>query len=129
MGKRRGKRSVIRYGVLLALILLLAPVACANAGEPTPICRVPSVLEVMAREVHRRDYYARIDRRLVDEFPDTPPNTVWCGVTVSTLSYGVYFADGRPLWRCEQYAFSVRALEIGFVVRYIRKGPWLPAQR
>ena len=105
--------------VLFALVLFLAPLPYALAGELGPICRAPSVLDVMAREVRKRDFYARIEPRLIDEVPDTAPNTVWCGVTVWTLSYDARTADGLPLGRCEQHAFRVQALLNGFVVRYL----------
>jgi hypothetical protein len=112
---------------VLALMLALAP--HASAGELRPICTVPSVLDEFARELHKRDYYARIVPPLVDEYPYAAPNTVLCGVTVSTLSYDAYRADGIPLGRCEHYAFSVRALSNGFVVRYLRKGVSTQAPR
>jgi hypothetical protein len=119
---------VIRAGVALALILFLLPVPRASAGD-RPICRVLSVLDVMAREVRTRDYYARIEPRLVDEFPSSTPNTVLCGVTVWTVSYDAYRADGIPIGRCENYVFSVQVLSGGFLVRYLRKGGWPQAQR
>jgi hypothetical protein len=120
---------VIRAGVALTLILFLLPVPRAIAGQGRPICRVLSVLDVMAREVQTRDYYARIEPRLVDEFPSSTPNTVLCGVTVWTVSYDAYRADGIPIGRCENYVFSVQALSRGFLVRYLRKGGWPQAQR
>jgi hypothetical protein len=111
---------VIRSGVFLASMLVLAPAPRASAGEHGAICRVPSVVDVMTREMHKRDYYARIEPRLIDEVPDRGRNTVWCGVTVWTLSYDARIADGLPLGRCEQHAFRVQAVSNGFVVRYLR---------
>lgn len=120
---------MIRLGGLLVLILLLAQTSAADAGQPRPICIVPSVLDAMSRAIRERDYYARIDPRLMVEQPAPPLNTVWCAVSVSTLDYNTYRAGGMPLWRCEQYMFSVRALSDGFVVRFLNKGPWLRAPR
>jgi hypothetical protein len=74
----------------------------------------------MAREVHKRDYYARIEPRLVGEVPDATQNTVLCGVPVRTLSYDVRRAFGVPILRCEQHDFRVQALSNGFVVQYLR---------
>jgi hypothetical protein len=119
----------MRASVVLALTLFLLHAPRASAGEDRPICRVLSVLDVMAREVRTRDYYARIEPRLVDEFPSSTPNTVLCGVTVWTVSYDAYRADGMPIGRCENYVFSVQALSQGFLVRYLRKGGWPQAQR
>ena len=120
---------MIRSCAMLALTLALAPWSRASAGVPELICRVPSVLDVMAREVHKRDYYGRIEPRLIDQFPYAAPNTVLCGVTVWTLSYDAHRADGIPIGRCEQYGFSVQALSNGFVVRYLSRGGWVQSQR
>ena len=120
---------MIRAGIALALILFMLPVPRASAGEDRPICRVLSVLDVMAREVRTRDYYARIEPRLVDEFPSSTPNTVLCGVTVWTVSFDAYRANNMPIGRCENYLFSVQALPGGFLVRYLHKGGWPQAQR
>jgi hypothetical protein len=121
---------VVRAGLApLALVLMLTLVRLAHADEKPPVCLVPSVVDEMAREISQRDYYAHVDWRLVAEYPLTAPNSVWCGATVSTRSYDVYRFGGMPLWRCEQYAFSVTAVSGGFVVRYLRKGPWLPEPR
>jgi hypothetical protein len=120
---------VIRSCAMLALILALAPFSCARAGALEPICRVPSVVDVMAREVHKRDYYGRIEPDLIDQFPYAAPNTVLCGVPVWTLSYDAHLADGIPLGRFEQYGFTVQALSNGFLVRYLRKGGWVQVQR
>ena len=48
----------------------------------------------LKREIRKRDYYARIEPRLIDEVPDGPPNTVWCGVSVWTLRYDARIYDG-----------------------------------
>ena len=111
---------MVRLVALLAAALFLAPVPRASAGEHQSICRSPAVLDVMKRELHKRDYYARIEPLLVDEVPDEPRNCVWCGVSVWTVTYDARRAVGVPLGRCEQHAFHVQALSKGFVVRYLR---------
>ncbi|HEX3404886.1 MAG TPA: hypothetical protein VHT74_31625 [Acetobacteraceae bacterium] len=111
---------MVRLAVLLVAMCLLVPVSRARAGEYPSICRAQSVLDVMAREIHKRDYYARIEPRLVDEVPEAAQNTVWCGVVVWSLRYDARFAVGVPLGLCEQHAFRVRALSNGYVVRYLR---------
>lgn len=118
---------MIRIGIFLVAVFLLAQTSGVSAGQQRPICIVPSVLDAMSRAVRQRDYYARIEPRLMVEQPAPATNTVWCGVSVSTLDYNVYRAVGAPPWRCEQYMFSVRALTEGFVVRFLNKGPWLRA--
>jgi hypothetical protein len=107
-------------GAVLALLLSLVAAPQAEAGERGPICRVPEVLDVMTREIRRRDYYAFIDARLIDEVPEPAPNTVWCGVTVRTISYDARIAPDFPLRKCERHIFRVRALLNGYVVRYLR---------
>jgi hypothetical protein len=120
---------VIRVGTVLASLLFLHQALPASAGVPRPVCLAPSVLDAMTHAIKKRDYYARIEPRLMGEESGVQPNTVWCAVPVSTLSYNTYRADGIPLWRCEQYIFSVRALSNGFVIRYLNKGPWFRAQQ
>jgi hypothetical protein len=111
---------MVRLVGLLASILFLAPVPRAWAGAHEPICRAPSVLELMEREVRRRDHYARIEPRLVDEVPDVKRNVVLCGVPVWTLSYDARRAVGVAFGRCESHEFRVQALLNGFVVVYLR---------
>ena len=116
---------MIRLGTLLASFLLVFQSLPASAGAPQPMCLAPSVLDTMTDAIKKRDYYARIDPRLTMEQPAPSSDTVWCAVSVSTLDYNTYRSDGMPLWRCEQYMFSVRAVSRGFIVRYLNKGPWL----
>jgi hypothetical protein len=110
-------------------VLFLAHLSPASAGAPQPMCLVPSVLDEMIRTIKQHDYYAHIEPRLMAEQPAPAANTVWCAASVSTLNYDTYRFNGMPLWRCEQYMFSVRAVPGGFVVRYLNKGPWLRARR
>src|SRR5580700_11771588 len=76
-----------RLIALLVTVLVLAPVARARAGETHTICGAPSVIDLMSRELRKRDYYARIDPRLTEEFPESAGNTVVCGVGVRTLTH------------------------------------------
>jgi hypothetical protein len=120
---------MIRLGALLVPVLLLLQPSAVRAGQQRPICTVPSVLDAMSRAIRQRDYYARIEPRLMFEQSAPATNTVWCGVSVSTLDYNTHRAGGVPLWQCVQYMFSVRALSEGFVVRFLNKGPWPRAPR
>jgi len=108
---------VTRLHVMAALLLSLAATPCATAGELQPICRVPSVLDVMAREVRQHDYYASLEPYWLAEAPDTV-NTVWCWITVWTHYYDARVPDMFPLWHWEQYVFRVKALSKGFLVDY-----------
>jgi hypothetical protein len=111
---------MVRLVVLLFAIALLGPVPPANAGEHEPICQVRSVRDVMARELHKRDYYARIDPRLIGEIPDAVRNTVLCDVMAWTLVYDARAVAGAPLGHFERHLFRVRAVSNGFVVRWLR---------
>ena len=109
-----------RLIALLVTVLVLAPVARARAGETHTICGAPSVIDLMSRELRKRDYYARIDPRLTEEFPQSAANTVVCGVAVRTLTHNPPLAGDLPLGLCEAHAFQVRALSNGFVVLYLQ---------
>jgi hypothetical protein len=92
----------------------------AWAGENEPICRTPSVLELMGREVRKRDHYAHIEPYLVAEVPDSAPNVVLCGAPFWTLSYDARRGVGVAFLCYEQHEFRVHALSNGFVVQYLR---------
>jgi len=109
---------MIRVGVLLALLLLM-PMTRAFAGDLRPVCETPSVLEVMARELHKRDYYIKFEPHQIAEVPDAAPNSVWCGITVWRIGYDARIADGLPILSWEQHAFRIQVLSNGFVVRYL----------
>lgn len=111
---------MMRISVLMVLLPWFAPTPAAFAGDLRPICLVPSVLDVMAHELRKREYNARFDPRAIAEIPDAAPNSVWCGVTVWVIGYDARVADGIPIVRWEQHAFRVQALAHGFVVRYLQ---------
>lgn len=105
----------------LAVVTMMV-VACgpALAGDAPMMCRAPSVLDLMARDLRLRDSYARIAPRLTEEFPSPMANTVQCGVSVVTLRYDPPLAGNIPLGHCESHFFQVRAVANGFIVRYLR---------
>lgn len=106
-----------RGAVLLLVMLLFAVrVPHAGAGERGPICRVPSVVDVMRHELRRRDPYVRIRPRLIAEFPSFAPNVVLCRVAAETLRYDASRSDGVPLRYTTLQEFRVRAVLNGYVV-------------
>ncbi len=107
--------------VSLLLLLLFAGFAPhARAGKPGPICREPSVIDVMTRELRRRDPYVRVERRLIAEYPSVTPDVVLCGVLAQTLRYDASRSDGVPLRYSALHEFRVRAVLDGYVVEFER---------
>jgi hypothetical protein len=92
----------------------------ADAGWKEPICRVPSVVDVMAHEMRRHDHYARIEAQFIQQYPAETPNIVLCGVWVQTLYYDARQFDGLPLMYTELHEFRVQALVDGYVVKLLR---------
>ncbi len=108
-----------RLIALLLVVPMLWPVARAQAGEDQSICRIRTVQDVMARELHKLEYYARVLPQVSHEVPESIPTTVLCEVTAFTLVYDARVAADAPLGHFEQHLFRVRAVSNGFVVRYL----------
>lgn len=92
----------------------------ADAGWREPICRVPSVVDVMAHEMRRYDHYARIQVRFIQQYPAETPNIVLCGVWVQTLYYDARRFDDLPVAYAALHEFRVQALVDGYVVKLLR---------
>lgn len=105
---------------LAALILAIAFSAEARAAPPTPVCRVPTVVDVMTRELTTRAYYARLDPALIEEAPTSDPRMMRCGVCVRIVLFDTRQYGDQPVSRCELHTFSVQAVRNGFVVRYLQ---------
>jgi hypothetical protein len=113
---------MVRLAALISLAgctFGISPLSVGNA-QSGPICRVPTVLDVMAHEVRNRDYYGRINPDYVAEQPNGSPNIVRCTVAVRTLRYDWNRFGRIPEARVEFHDFVVEAVRRGFVVRYIR---------
>jgi len=106
--------------VALALGTLMAAPAWAGGRFPEPVCRISTVLEVMAREVQSRDYYARIDRSLITEQPGAGATLFRCGVWATTVVYNSSRCGAVSLVRRDFHEFAVQAVRHGFVVRFVR---------
>lgn len=106
-----------RYAVTLLLLLGAAP---ALAGERGPICREPSVVDEMSREVRAENYYADIDPRLVTEQPTMDAHVVRCDVCVLLAPYDTIRFGDQPIARCNGHGFEVLTVTNGFVVRAVR---------
>ena len=106
-----------RCAVALLLLFAAAP---ALAGERGPVCREPSVVDEMTREVRAANYYEDVDTRLVTEQPTTDARVVRCDVCVLSAPYDTIRFGDRPIARCVARGFEVLTLTNGFVVRAVR---------
>ncbi len=103
-----------RFAATLLTLLSISP---AFGIERGPVCREPSVVDEITREVQSRNYYADIDRALVTERPTTDPRILRCDVCVLSAPYDTIRFGDRPVARCTAQGFEVRTLTNGFVVR------------
>ena len=55
---------MIRMLALMVVAAISMPVARAHASAPPPVCQLPTVIDVMARELRLNPHYTRIDPRV-----------------------------------------------------------------
>jgi hypothetical protein len=103
-----------------ATLLLLLGTAPALAGERGPVCREPSVVDEMTREVRADNYDADVDPRLVTEQPTGNARVVRCDVCVLLAPYDTIRFGDWPVARCLARGFDVLTLTNGFVVQAVR---------
>lgn len=106
-----------RIAATLLLLLVVRPALAADRG---PVCRQPSVLDEMTREVRATNYYGTVDPRLVTEQPTAAPMVVRCDVCVLYQPYETARFGDRPIARCLPRGFEVQILPDGFVVSALR---------
>ncbi|MDR3529058.1 MAG: hypothetical protein P4L90_00675 [Rhodopila sp.] len=92
----------------------------ALAWERGPVCREPSVVDEMTRQIRDRDYYSIVDPQLVTEQPTADPRMVRCQVCVQLAPYDMTRFGDYPIKRCVAHGFEVQILSSGFVVRDLR---------
>ena len=115
-------RLVVANMLVLMAITALEP---AHAAEPRPVCREPSVIDEISREIRARQYYSRVDPAFVTEQATLDPRVVQCQVCVLSTPYdslrydSLRFGD-RPVRQCLVRIFEVQILPSGFVVRDLR---------
>ena len=63
----------------IALIVTAQPVLALDRG---PVCREPTVVDEMTREIRTQQYYSQVDPALVTEQPTATSNVVRCQVCV-----------------------------------------------
>jgi hypothetical protein len=103
--------------------VLLAPIGVAQpakARERGPVCREPSVVDEMTRQIRLQDYYTRVNPALVTEAGTAEANVVRCQVCVQAAPYEMTRFGDRPIRQCLAHDFEVRIVPAGFVVRDLR---------
>ncbi len=106
-----------RLAVTMFVILLAAALAPPSlAGPPGPVCRAPSVVREMTRQIRAVHYYSRVDPGLVSEQPTTDPQVVRCNVCVEFAPYNMQRFGDRSVKRCLAHGFNVQIFPTGFVV-------------
>jgi hypothetical protein len=108
---------------MAALILLLCVAGAglpARAEDRGPVCREPSVVDEITREVRARNYYGSVDPKLVTEQPTVDPLVVRCEVCVQSAPYNTTRFGDRPIAQCQASNFDVQILPSGYVVHALR---------
>ncbi len=101
-------------------LLLLCGVAAfqpTRAAEHGSVCREPSVVDEIVREIRARNYYASVDPTLVTEQWTADPSVVRCQVCVESAPYDSPMFGDRPVARCVGHDFDIQIEPRGFVVR------------
>jgi hypothetical protein len=104
----------------IAVIVLIGSAQPALAWERGPVCREPTVVDEMAREIRTQQYYSRVDPALVTEQPTADPGIVRCQVCVQAAPYNLTRFGEKPIRQCIAHDFEVRIVQSGFVVRDLR---------
>lgn len=110
----------MRYGAILILLLAVTGAHPARAAGQGPVCREPSVVDEITREVRILNYYTSVDPRLVTEQPTADPRVVHCNVCVQLTPYDTTRFSDHPIEQCVAHGFEVRIVPAGFVVRDLR---------
>jgi hypothetical protein len=105
---------------IIAVLLAPCTMQSARAGDRGPVCREPTVVDEMTREIRAQNYYAEVDPRLVTEQPTIDQRVVRCQVCVLLAPYDTLRFGDRPMRRCEAHGFEILILSAGFVVRDVR---------
>jgi hypothetical protein len=107
----------MRSWLVIAVMLVSSGVtAPAIAGGRGPVCREPSVVDEMSREIRDQDYYTYVNPELVTETPTADPGVVRCQVCVQFAPYDATRPGDGRIRQCLAHGFEIRILHGGFVV-------------
>jgi hypothetical protein len=99
---------------VLGAVVMAQPAAARERG---PVCREPSVVDEMTRQIRLTNYYSFVNPRLVTEQATRTDNVVRCDVCVQSAPYDMTQFGDRPIRQCLAHGFEVRIVPAGFVVR------------
>ncbi len=105
---------------VIAAVALIVSAQPALAWERGPVCREPTVVDEMAREIKVQQYYSHVDPALVTEQPTADPQIVRCQVCVQVAPYNMTRFGEQPIRQCVAHDFEIRIVQSGFVVRDLR---------
>lgn len=105
-----------RSAATMLLLLSISAGTPARATQVGPVCRQPSVIDEITREVRARNYYGTVDPKLVTEQPTADPRVVRCDVCVQSAPFDTTRFGDQPIQNCLAHVFKVRILPNGFVV-------------
>jgi hypothetical protein len=109
-----------RWLAAVMVVILFCAGGPARAGERGPVCRQPSVVDEMTREIRDDNYYSKVNSKLITETPTADPNRVLCQVCVLSAPYDTIRFGDRPIRQCLAHGFEVQILPHGFVVRDLK---------
>ena len=110
-------KPLISTTLLLSMVLAAASPLKAHADDRGPVCREPSVVDEITREVIARNYYASVDPDLVTEQWTPDPLVVRCQVCVQSAPYNDLRIGDRIVPLCRPHDFEIQIHPRGFVVR------------
>lgn len=109
-----------RFAASIVMLISWAAAEPAMAWERGPVCREPSVIDEMTREIRDHDYYSRVDARLVTETPTADLNLVQCQVCVLSAPYDTPRFGDQPIGQCVEHRFEIQIVPSGFVVHDLK---------
>nr|WP_294529028.1 hypothetical protein [uncultured Rhodopila sp.] len=108
---------MVRWVGVVAMLATVAAAQPASARERSPVCREPSVVDEMTRQIRLSNYYSFVNPRLVTEQATRTDNVVRCQVCVESAPFDMTQFGDRPIRQCLAHGFEVRIVPAGFVVR------------
>jgi hypothetical protein len=109
-----------RLAATMIVLNLVGSTTPTMARVREPVCREPSVVDEIVREIRSQNYYGSVDPKLVTEQPSGDPELVRCQVCVESAPYDTVRFGDKPIAQCLRHDFEVRILSTGFVVRDLR---------
>ena len=101
------------WGMVFVVLMPVLVASPAFGGGRGAVCREPSVVDEMTREIRDHSYYSEVDPKLITESPTADPALVRCQVCVQSAPYDMTWFGDRPVARCLPHDFEVRIVPAG----------------